>query len=421
MHDLPYFYKVKQTYPNEKIENIKETVFVELDKLLKESKLPKGSTIAITAGSRGIHQVATIFKYIVEKLIKEEFSPFIFSAMGSHGGGEAEGQKELLVSLGVTEEYVGAKISCSSEIVNIGETDEFLPGLAIYTASEALTADSILIVNRIKPHTNFRGDFESGIMKMMSVGMGRATGAAMVHKLGTENLLGAIKAIGKGVLNKLPILGAIAIVENAYEQTAIIEGITADKIMIREPELLKLAKDLMPAIPFKELDLLVVQQIGKNFSGTGMDTNIIGRIRINGVPEPDDFRIKYIGALSLSEESHGNATGVGLADFTTKRLVEKIDYQKTYTNVLTSGNVMRVAIPMITENDQDLLLNVIKALKIENASALKILMIKNTLHVNDFWISEGLVSKIKEIRDLEIESGPAPLLFDEYQNIILQD
>lgn len=421
MYEMPNFYKAKQMYPDNKIENCKETIFTELDKLLKESKLPKGSTIAITAGSRGINQIADIFKYLVEKLKNEDYCPFIFSAKGSHGGGEAGGQKELLESLGITEEYVGTKISCSSEVVHIGETTEFLPGLPVYTAKEAIDADTILIVNRIKPHTNFSGEFESGIMKMMSVGMGRATGAAMVHKLGTENLLGAIKAIGKTVLTKLPVLGAIAIVENAYEHTAIIEGIPADKIMIREPELLKSAKALMPSIPFKELDLLVVQEIGKNFSGTGMDTNIIGRIRINGIPEPEDFRIKYIGALDLSEESHGNATGVGLADFTTKRLFEKIDYRKTYTNVLTSGNVMRVAIPMITENDKDLLYTFKKALKIEDVSALKILILKNTLHVNEFWISEGLLSYSKEITHLDIESGPSPLSFDEYQNIILND
>lgn len=421
MYALPKFYKAKQVYPNQEVEDIKKTTYEEVEKVLTASSLEKGKRIGITAGSRGISNIKDILKYMVEKLKIEGYLPFLFSAKGSHGGGKAVGQMELLRSLGITEDYIGAEIICSPEVVHLGETIEFLPGLPIYTAKEAVEADGILVVNRIKPHTNFSGEFESGIMKMLSVGMGRAKGASMVHKLGTENLLSAIKAIGKGVLDRLPVLGAIAIVENAYERTSIIEGIPVDSIMKREPILLSKAKSMMPSLPCKELDLLVVQQIGKNFSGTGMDTNIIGRIRINGVPEPDDFNINYIGALTLSEESHGNATGVGLADFTTKRLVEQIDFQKTYKNVLTSGNVTRVAIPLTTDNDYELLNTVIQALKPDDVLSLKIFIIKNTLHINEFWFSEGLLTEMKVCNHVDIVSNITELKFDENHHLILDE
>ncbi|WP_144475767.1 DUF2088 domain-containing protein [Cytobacillus oceanisediminis] len=419
MDEMPIFYKAEQRFSNKTCKNIRDSVFENVERLLKTDSVPKGSSIAISAGSRGIDRIADIFKYIVEKLQKEGYAPFLFSAKGSHGGGEAKGQKELLESLGITEGYIGARISCSSETVCIGYSDVYLEGLPIFTAKEAVEADFVLAVNRIKPHTNFRGEFESGILKMLSVGMGREKGAATVHKLGNEHMPNAIKAIGTGALKKLNLLGCIAIVENAYDSTAIIEAIPASKILDREPELLKEAKNMMPSIPFKDLDLLIVQEIGKNFSGTGMDTNIIGRIRINGIPEPTEPRIKFIGVLDISPESHGNATGVGLADFTTRRLTEKIDYQKTYTNVLTSGNVMRVAIPMITENDLDLFQTAFKALKPDKVSELKIMIIKDTLHLNEFWISEGLLNNAQAHNRVNILSSPFPISFNEEHNILM--
>lgn len=421
MDKLPLFYKAEQSFSNDQCENIRDAIFENIDTLLESAQIPKGSSVAISAGSRGIDQIADIYKFTVEKLQKEGYSPFLFSAKGSHGGGEAEGQRELLASLGVTESYVGARISCSPETVCIGTTDQYLPGLPIFTAKEASEADFVLAVNRIKPHTNFTGEFESGIMKMLSVGMGRAKGAETVHKLGTEHMLNAIKAIGTGVLKNLNVLGCIAIVENAYDQIAIIKGIPANEIFEKEPGLLMEAKKRMPSIPLKDLDLLVVQQIGKNFSGTGMDTKMIGRIRINGIPEPMEPRIKFIGALDLSGESHGNANGIGLADFTTKKLFEKIDYKKTYTNVLTSGNVMRVAIPMTTENDRDLFRTVIKALKPEKVSDLKIMIIKNTLQLKDFWISEELLSYVKGINNVQVHNEPFPLTFNKEQNLVINE
>lgn len=421
MDKLPLFYKAEQKFPDKFCENIRDSVFDNVERLLKTASVPKGSSIAISAGSRGIDRIADIFKFIVEKLQKEGYAPFLFSAKGSHGGGVAKGQKELLESLGITESYIGARISCSSETVCIGHTDQYLEGLPIFMATEAAKADFVLAVNRIKPHTNFSGEFESGILKMLSVGMGRAKGAATVHKLGTEHMPNAIKAIGTGALKNLNLLGCIAIVENAYDSTAIIEGIPASKIVEREPELLKKAKNMMPSIPFKDLDLLIVQEIGKNFSGTGMDTNIIGRIRINGIPEPLEPRIKFIGALDVSPESHGNATGVGLADFTTRRLIQKIDYQKTYTNVLTSGNVMRVAIPMIMENDLDLFKTAFKALKPDNVSDLKIMIIKNTLHLRDFWISEGLLKKAEDHNRVTVLGKPFPLPFNKEHNLFINE
>jgi hypothetical protein len=417
--ELPKFAKIKQLFSADSIESCESVVTSEIEKILQGSSLSPGARIAITAGSRGIHNIVEILKVTVSTLQKAGYSPFLFASAGSHGRGEAEGQKEILNSLGITEENIGASISCSAEVVHLGTTESFLPGLPIYAAKEAAEADAILVVNRVKLHTNFRGEVESGLMKMMAVGMGRAVGASMVHRLGNEHMENAIKAIGSGILSHLPVIGGLAILENALEKTALIQGIKAKDILHEEPPLLEKAKGLMPSLPVQSLDLCVIRQIGKNFSGTGMDTNIVGRIRITGMDEPRSPAIKYLGVLDLSEESHGNALGIGLADFTTKRLVDKIDYDATYTNVLTSGNVTRAAVPMTLQNDRHLLATAMRALKPEDPTKVKIMIIKNTLHLDEMWISQALLPLIEEDPTIEVIHEPINLTFDETNNLIL--
>lgn len=365
-------------------------------------RLKPGSSIAITAGSRGIANYVLILKTAVAALQEMGFRPFLFSAMGSHGRGEATGQQEVLESLGITSEVMGCPVSCSSEVEKLDEIEEFGRKIPVYCAKEAFQADGVLVINRIKPHTSFHGDYESGLFKMMTVGMGRAVGANHFHALGAGRLADAIPLIGGRILELAPIAAGIGIVENANEQTAIIQGVPSEKFFEMEKSLLKEAKKLMPKLPVERADLCIVGEMGKNYSGTGMDTNIIGRLRIQGVPEPESPHFTYLGVLSLSEASHGNANGVGLADFTTQALADSIDPAATYLNALTSGFVIRAAVPMTFPTDRALLEGALKGLKLEKIDALRLVAVRNTLHIDQVWVTKAIYEEIKDREAIEL-------------------
>jgi hypothetical protein len=410
--------KVRQRFEAPAIADLAGEVRRETRKVLDSCSLASGSSVGITAGSRGISYVVDVYRALVETLKNEGYKPFLFASMGSHGRGTAEGQRELLQSLGITEEKVGAPVLCSEEAIQIGETQAPLAGLPAYAAREAVEADAVLAVNRIKPHTSFHGPYESGLMKMLSVGMGRARGATMVHRLGWGSMVEAIESIGEVVLKQLSVIGGLAIVENAVEQIAQVEGIVAAELPGGEKPLLENARTYMPSLPISPLDLCVVREIGKNYSGTGMDTNIIGRLRLQGLPEPEDPFIQYLAVLDLSEASHGNATGAGLADFATRRLAEKIDQEATYLNCLTSGGPVRAAVPMTLPNDKVLLEAVWKALKPERLDQVRMAVINNTLHLEELWISENLVHELDV--DAEVIGEPFSLQFDSEGHMDLE-
>ncbi len=403
-------FKVRQHFDAPVVDDLGGRVRGEVGSLLNAYQPEPGSRVGITAGSRGVSDAVEVYRAAVVALREEGHEPFLFSAMGSHGGGTAEGQRDLLRSLGVAEEKIGAPVLCSDEVVEIGETGAPLSGLPVYVAKEAAEADIILAVNRVKPHTSFHGPYESGLMKMLAVGMGRADGATMVHRLGWGSMVEAVESIGSAVLERMPILGGLAVVENAREETALLKGLAADDLPKGETPLLDLARGYMPALPVKELDLCVVSEMGKNYSGTGMDTNIIGRLKLQGIPEPSEPAIQYLAVLDLSEASHGNATGVGLADFTTERLVEKIDRGATYLNCLTSGGPARAAIPMTLETDEALFEAAWKALKPERPEEIRMTVVENTLRLEDLWVSESLVDELGD--EAEVFAGPLPLEFD---------
>lgn len=410
-------FKVRQDFNAPVVEDLAGRVRGEVRRLLGAYQPDYGSHIGITAGSRGVSDAVEVYRATVEALIEEGHEPFLFSAMGSHGRGTAEGQRDLLRSLGVTEEKVGAPVLCSAETMRIGETGDPISGLPVYVAKEAAEAEVILAVNRIKPHTSYHGPYESGLMKMLAVGMGRADGATMVHRLGWGSMVEAVESIGSAVLERMPILGGLAVVENAREETAHLEGLTADDLPEGETPLLELARSYMPALPVKDLDLCVVREMGKNYSGTGMDTNIVGRLRLQGIPEPTEPYIQYLAVLDLSEASHGNATGVGLADFTTGRLIEKVDREATYLNCLTTGGPVRAAIPMTLPGDEALFEAVWKALKPERPEEVRMAVVENTLHLEDLWVSESLVDELGD--EVEVVGGPSPLEFDSDGRMLL--
>jgi hypothetical protein len=381
--------------------------------------LKPGSRIGLTAGSRGIANYGAIMKTIVRVLQEKGFHPFIFSAMGSHGRGEPEGQREVLDSLGITSEEMNCEVHCSGEVVLVKELSAFGRTLPVYCAAEAMEADGIIAVNRIKPHTSFRGDYESGLLKMIAVGLGRAPGASVFHGLGAGLLGEALTLIGGCLAAAAPVIGGIGVLENANEQTAFIEGIPVENLLEREKELLITARQLMPRLPLRKADLCIVGEMGKNFSGTGMDTNIIGRMRIQDVAEPSEPRLTYIGVLRISEPSHGNATGIGLADFTTQRLVDDIDRNATYLNCLTSGFVTRAAIPMVFPTDFDLIQGALTALKCDEVSSLRMIAIRNTLHIDHFWVTEAIFREMEKLDTVESAGAPAAITFDHDGNWLL--
>lgn len=427
-------YKIRQHVPDSRIADLPAAIRGALEQSLKEAALPPGAAIAITAGSRGIRSIDVILRTVVEQLRQKGYRPFLVSAMGSHGGGEAEGQREVLASLGITERSVGAEIRCSSEVVRLGATaGEPVPaasaatsasaagvaGLPVYMAKEAFEADGILVINRIKPHTAFQGDYESGLLKMLAVGLGRAAGANSVHSLGAKQLASAIPSIARVCLEKAPVIGGIAIVENAEEQTAIMEGIPAGSLFAAEKRLLLEAKRMMPSLPVQRIDLCLVGEMGKNYSGTGMDANIIGRMRIHGVAEPKLPDITYVGVLGLSSASRGNAAGIGLADFTTDAVAGSIDKQATYLNCLTSGFVMRAAVPMSFANDRELVDQAMFALKTPDPRKVRLVYIKNTLHLDEIWVSEPVCEELRDRTDCTVLEGPLALSFDRNGRLLL--
>jgi hypothetical protein len=401
--------KVKQSFEAPVVSDLTQEVQREVGRLVDSYALDPGSRIAITAGSRGVSDAVEVYRAIVITLEDMGHEPFLFAAMGSHGRGTAEGQRELLDSLGVTEQKIGAPVLCSNEVVQLGETTSPLAGLPVYAARQVEEADGVLAVNRVKPHTSFHGPYESGLMKMISVGMGRAKGATMVHRLGWSSMVEAIESIGTIVLDCAPVIGGLAIVENAREEIAQVKGLTATELPSEEQPLLELARSYMPRLPFGSLDLCVVREMGKNYSGTGMDTNIIGRLRLQGLTEPDEPFIQYLAVLDLSAASHGNATGIGLADFTTERLAEKVDREATYLNCLTSGGPIRAAIPMTLPDDESVFEAVWKALKPERANQVRLVIIRNTLQLEELWVSENLLGELEG--ETEVVGRPFPLTF----------
>ncbi|MBW7457879.1 nickel-dependent lactate racemase, partial [Paenibacillus sepulcri] len=347
---LPKMIKIRQHFHAPAVENIEATVAAEIRKPEIAWRIQPGQRIAITAGSRGIANISRIIAAVAAEIKSYGAHPFIVPAMGSHGGATAEGQIEVLESLGVTEEKCGAPVISSMDVVEIGQTQS---GTAVYMDRHASEADGVVLVARIKLHTDFKSPvgIESGLTKMAAIGLGKHKQALLLHSYGVPGIRDIMPEVGKVVIESGRIVFGLGIVENAVEQTSILEAIEPDRINEREQALLLASAAMYPKLPTDELDILIVDEIGKNHSGTGMDTNIIGRMRIQGEAEPVSPRIKYVIAGDLSEESHGNALGIGLADLTTTRLVDKIDRKIMNENVITSTFLSRASVPITLDND----------------------------------------------------------------------
>ncbi|HEX7125682.1 MAG TPA: lactate racemase domain-containing protein [Thermodesulfobacteriota bacterium] len=372
-----------------------------------DGRIRPGQTVAVGVGSRGVARIAEITRAVVDELKARGAKPYVVPAMGSHGGGTPEGQMEVLAGYGVTPETMGVPFRAEMDTVQIGVTPG---GFPVHQSKAALEADFLLPVNRIKVHTDFHGPVESGLCKMLVIGYGKHTGAAVIHKRGFDTFHETIPAAARLILDTGKVLGGIATVENAREDVARIEAVPAERILAREPELLKMSRDLMATIPFGRLDVLVVDYLGKDVSGAGMDPNVTGRYSVRHIQDPRNPQKLVV--LRLTERTHGNACGLGLADVTTRAVLENIDYQKYWTNIITSTELGGGKTPIWMMNDRDAIaLAVATANRVEPATA-RLVRIESTLHLEEMWVSESLWQTEGQGRaGLEPLSDPQPMAF----------
>lgn len=412
---LPKMVKVQQLFADDRIKNVSEETRKVLEKNQKIiSCIKPGMSIAITCGSRGIANLPFILKEVVQFIKDNGGKPFIVPAMGSHGGATAEGQKELVEKKGVTEEYCECPIVSSMDVVEIGKTNK---GESVFIDKHAALADGIIVVGRIKSHTDFSGKYESGLLKMMAVGLGNQKGAASVHNKGPDFMAEQVEEMGKTILKNAHILFGIGLVENAYEKTKIIRALSKEEILNEEPKLLKIAYKSMARILFDKIDLLIVDEIGKEISGIGADSNITGRFATNCIKEGILKTSKLI-LLDLTEKTEGSAVGVGLGDIITKKLFNKIDFEKTYTNSITTTVLNGSNIPMVMENDMQAIKLGIYSSNCEDMNKVKIVRIKNTMELSEMFISEALLMEINQNTSIKVIENPKEMLFDNNCNLL---
>jgi len=404
--------RVRQRFDSDRVGDVEAAVRAELARIRPDRRISPGQSVAITAGSRGIAGIVPITRTLVGVLRELGAQPFLVPAMGSHGGATAEGQVAVLAKYGITEQSVGAPIRSSMETVRVGTTED---GIPIHFDRHAFEADHVVLVNRIKPHTTFSGEIESGLMKMMMIGLGKHTGAVVYHRaIVTHSFDRIVRTVGRRVLGECRIAFGLAIVENAYDETACIEAIDPADIETRERDLLILANRLMPHLPLDRIDLLVVDEMGKNISGQGMDTNVTGRKLDAGPGAP---RVTRIFVRSLTPETAGNAHGIGQADFATTRLVDAIDRQTTAINALTAVNPTAARIPIHFETDREAIATALGTIGLTEPERARVVRVQNTLHLADVQVSEPCGAELGSRDGIEILGAPSELVFDEAGNL----
>lgn len=407
---------VCQTFDATRIEVVDQAVAAELDRIDIAGRVKPGSRVAVTAGSRGIANIAMITRAVVDTLKTMGTVPFVFPAMGSHGGATAEGQVKVLAQLGITEKTTGCPIVADMAADVIAQTAD---GLPVFLDRQANAADAIVVINRIKPHTKFEGPIESGLLKMMAIGMGKHAGATLYHRASVRYGMGrVIDTVGRAVMASRPVLCGLGIVENGYDQTAIIRATLPENLVETESELLVEARRRMARIPFDEIDLLIVDEMGKNISGTGMDTNVTGVNRdILGTFSATP-RTRRLFVRDLTAASDGNALGIGFADFTTSRLVEKIDLKKTYINCLTGISPEKGAIPIHFDSDRECIDAAIGSLGMIEIPSLRVVHIQNTLSLANLHLSRAYAKQISVTSALTQEGDWSSLAFGDDGNLI---
>jgi hypothetical protein len=405
--------RVRQTFPRPRVEDIPRAVA----ESLSAAGLPvrRGDSVAVGAGSRGIANIDVVVGATVRWLLDHGVRPFVFPAMGSHGGGTEDGQLSVLAHYGITEERMGCPVRATMDVVQVGEA----LGLPVWLDRFAAEADWIGLVNRVKPHTDFKGEIESGLFKMMTIGLGKYRGAIQYHRANVQHgYEKVITAVGREMLGKARIGFGLAVMENGYDETAHIEAFAAADLEAGERRLLKQAREWMMRLPFNALDVLVVEEMGKNISGAGMDTNVIGRPSNPHEPFPADPKILWIVVLELSDHSYGNATGIGNADFTTRRLVDKIDMKPTLINCITACAPNGAKVPATFDTDIDAVESALACIGLTPPERARVIHIKNTLKLGEVAVSEAFFPEVARRGDLTVIGDPAPLAFDAAGQLI---
>jgi hypothetical protein len=414
---FPRMMRVRQKFDAPKLEDIPAEVDAQLARLNLGEQVRPGQTVAITAGSRGIANIAVIIKAICDHVKGLDGIPIIVPAMGSHGGGTAEGQQTIIEEYGVTEDFTGAEIRSSMETVVVDETSH---GIPVHFDKVAYECDHVIVCGRVKPHTGFVGPIESGLHKMMLIGLGKHEGAKIYHRAILDySFLEIIRAVGESVLQKCSVVAGVAIVENAYDETGMVDAVAPADFYKRETELLEIATAWMPRLPFKQIGLLIIDEIGKNISGSGMDTNVVGRkYNDHSATENDVYRVKRIFIRGLTEETHGNACGLGMAEFTNRRTVENVDRNITQINSLTGSHPSAAAIPVYYDTDREVLENALPTVGLVEPENAVVVQIRDTLHLGEVLVSEACLPEVQERDDLELIDGPFDMPFDADGNLL---
>jgi len=409
-------FRLQQRFDSPKLADPAAETTAQLQRLGLQKVIQPGQTVAITAGSRGIANIARITKAIVDHVISLGGVPFIVPAMGSHGGGTAAGQTEILAGYGITPASMGCELRASMETVIVDQTPQ---GIPVHFDKQASLADHVIVAGRVKPHTGFVGDVESGLHKMMLIGLGKHEGAKIYHRaIANYSFMEIITAVAQSVIKKCRVCAGVAIVENAYDETALIEAVAPDQFLARETELLKLANDWLPRLPFDSCDLLIIDQIGKNISGTGLDTNVVGRkFNDHAATSRDRANCRRIFVRGLTEETHGNATGIGLTEFTNQRTIAAVDRKITAINCITGLHPTAAMLPIAYETDQEVITAALQTIGLVEPPDARVIHIADTLHLAESLVSEAYWPEVATRPELLALSEPHPMAFDDQGNL----
>ena len=406
--EFPSFYRIRQRFDETSLKDIAQAVRAEFTNFKPGSKIRAGQRVAVGVGSRGTHDLKILVATVVECLRAMQLEPYIIPAMGSHGGATAEGQAQVLAELGITEGSVKAPIISNMEVVSLGHIES---GVEVFFAKDALVADHIVVVNRVKPHTVFRADVESGLCKILAVGCGRQKGAENMHKY---DLGKTIIPAARLIMQKTSVLCGLAVTENAFGGTHSIKLAGPQEFAAVDREFLKIAWTLLPKLPMDDLDILLVDEMGKNVSGAGMDPNVIGFWRREGGVRTPDFRILIV--LDLTPHSHGNAIGIGMADLTARRVIDQIDWNATYMNVFTSGVLRSARMPIPLENDRAAV--EVALARVPVPANARMARIVNTSKLATFWASEAILPELRTNSNITVDHQPLELRFNQDGRLI---
>lgn len=396
---LPKMFQVRQKFEHIRLEEIEETIRNQFLREEIRQKIHPGDKVAVAVGSRGIRNLSRIVKTVIEEIQKLGAVPFIVAAMGSHGGGSSEGQREVLYGYGITEEAMGVPVITETEVVELGKIKN---GVSVYFDKAASQADVIIPINRIKLHTDFVSDIQSGLCKMLVIGLGNHKGCTSIHEMEFSSFGETIKEAATLIMEKMPVGFGMAVIENAYDETFLIEALPVETMIKRETQLVEIAKQNMPVLMIPEIDILIVEEIGKDISGAGFDPNILGKSYILNDFVLEVPRINRMILLDISKASHGNGIGLGIFDIITKKVFEQLDYESMYANSIAIKCVDDCKIPLVAKDEQEAVKIAIKIVRGADKEFLKIVKIKNTLSLEEIQVSEALLDIVEKNERLEL-------------------